>query len=91
MGRFVHLMATSLLVLVMISSNSPPSQAANIALHLMCSHPCFKPMDRDYCTVEICTFVCRAREYYTNRAYCLKSDYGQWLCCCPPPMEPTHV
>nr|CAB3490520.1 unnamed protein product [Digitaria exilis] len=42
MGRFVHLMATSLLVLVMISSNSPPSQA----------HPCFEPTDRDYCTAS---------------------------------------
>nr|CAB3492195.1 unnamed protein product [Digitaria exilis] len=36
MGRFVHLMATSLLVLVMISSNSPPSQAVALALILHC-------------------------------------------------------
>ncbi|KAF8672919.1 hypothetical protein HU200_049144 [Digitaria exilis] len=48
MGRIVHLVATSLLLLVMISSNSPSCQAC---IGWWCL-PCFKPSNRE-CTYMI--------------------------------------
>ncbi|KAF8694265.1 hypothetical protein HU200_038403 [Digitaria exilis] len=79
----LYLMATSLMVLVMISSNSPSCEAC---LGPFFGPPCFHPPD-NYCTDETCSPVCKENGYRTNRAYCQKPKKGRnsWFCCCPQP------
>ncbi|KAG2563991.1 hypothetical protein PVAP13_8KG341800 [Panicum virgatum] len=86
MGRVAYLMSTSLLILLMISSNSPSCQAC-IGPWCKPPGPCFPPTDKDYCTKAICPSVCAINGHETSRAYCKRSRGGhfKWLCCCPAP------
>ncbi|KAG2563986.1 hypothetical protein PVAP13_8KG342500 [Panicum virgatum] len=87
MGKVAYLMATSLLLLLMISSNSPSCQAC-IGRWCNPPAPCFPPTDKDYCTKAICPSVCAIYGHETNSAYCKKGHgrrHFEWLCCCPPP------
>ncbi|CAL4979016.1 unnamed protein product [Urochloa decumbens] len=79
MTRILHyLMATSLVVLVMISSNSTSCQAC---LFPGCRPPtpCFKVLDKD-CTELICQHICGFQGKTTTHAYCKSSKK---MCCCP--------
>ncbi|KAG2570822.1 hypothetical protein PVAP13_7KG100145 [Panicum virgatum] len=90
MGRIVHyLMATSFVVLVMISTNSPSCHAAPCFGNWCNPPPCFPATNEDYCTKELCPHVCMVSGHIvSNDAYCKKPKKGGepiWLCCCPPP------
>ncbi|CAL4982877.1 unnamed protein product [Urochloa decumbens] len=79
MARILHyLMATSLVVLVMISSNSTSCQAT--CLFPWCrTEPCFKVVDKD-CTELVCQHICAFEGKTTSHAYCKTSKK---MCCCP--------
>ncbi|TKW02254.1 hypothetical protein SEVIR_8G234300v4 [Setaria viridis] len=85
MARIVHyVMATSFVVLVMISSNSPSCQAC---LFRTCRWPkCFNVTENN-CNFYHCKFVCRHEGYKTSFAYCKerpKNTKKPYMCCCPP-------
>ncbi|CAL4982823.1 unnamed protein product [Urochloa decumbens] len=79
-----YLMATSFVVLVMISFKSSSCQAS------WTSPPCFPSTSLD-CTKEICISVCAAHGHETNHPYCRKGLYQWPACCCPPPALTASV
>ncbi|RCV39432.1 hypothetical protein SETIT_8G224200v2 [Setaria italica] len=89
MGRIVHyLMATSFVVLLIISTNSPSCQAC---LWPWCKprpdpEPCFRVMEPRDCTDNYCHGVCEVNHVVSNHAYCKipgKRGVPVWHCCCP--------
>uniref|UniRef100_K3ZKL9 Knottin scorpion toxin-like domain-containing protein n=1 Tax=Setaria italica TaxID=4555 RepID=K3ZKL9_SETIT len=85
MGRIVHyLMATSFVVLVMISTNSPSCQACLGPWCFRRTEPCFQVthvVSDDYCRG-----VCEVNHVVSNRAYCTfkrGKRRAVWQCCCP--------
>ncbi|CAL4982973.1 unnamed protein product [Urochloa decumbens] len=84
MARLVHyMMATSFVILVMMSSNLPSCKAC---FGRWCRPPCFQP-EGNLCTDARCRRVCEDNGYPTNRATCNEPKKGrsEFLCCCPKP------
>ncbi|KAF8668158.1 hypothetical protein HU200_052450 [Digitaria exilis] len=80
-----YLMASSLVILVMISFNSPSCRAC---IWPWCdpSPPCFQTSDI-LCNEVACKFVCEVKGVLTDHAYCKpprRSGQNVYLCCCPP-------
>ncbi|RCV39433.1 hypothetical protein SETIT_8G224300v2 [Setaria italica] len=86
MGRIVQcMMATSFVVLLMISTNSPSCQAC---LWPWCKPrpkaPCFETTNKDHCTMDICARLCEANGVVSKRPICIqKFRAPRWQCCCP--------
>nr|TKW02256.1 hypothetical protein SEVIR_8G234500v2 [Setaria viridis] len=85
MGRIVHcMMATSFVVFLMISTNSPSCQACFGPWCFRRPEPCFRV--RTYVSDNYCHGVCEVNHVVSNRAYC-KFKRGTrgtvWQCCCP--------
>ncbi|CAL4990406.1 unnamed protein product [Urochloa decumbens] len=87
MRGVVYLMATSLLVFVMISSNPPSCQASCIGRWCGRPEPCYPARSKEYCTDSLCFHVCAMHELGTKNSYCKKPKKGRddWMCCCPIP------
>ncbi|CAL4896538.1 unnamed protein product [Urochloa decumbens] len=85
MSRVVRcFMATSFVVLVMISSKSPSCEACLPPYCFRVGGPCFKAL-RSPCTDDSCSYECPFYVPFTYNAYCKKPKRSRepYKCCCP--------